>query len=74
MLAVLDGSCRTPIAGLAQRDAAGGIILRGMVLRPDGSEAIEAVRIGGADEAAALGGDLGAELKARAGADYFTAG
>ena len=74
MLAVLDGSCRTPIAGLAQRDAAGGIILRGMVLRPDGSEAIEAVRIGGADDAAALGGDLGAELKARAGADYFTAG
>ncbi|HUN50306.1 MAG TPA: hydroxymethylbilane synthase, partial [Candidatus Sulfotelmatobacter sp.] len=73
MLAVLDGSCRTPIAGLAQ-PGAGGITLRGMVLRPDGSEAIEAVRSGRAEDAAALGGDLGAELKARAGADYFTVG
>ncbi len=36
-LAVLDGSCRTPIAGHARLDGA-EIALRGLVLRPDGSD------------------------------------
>jgi hydroxymethylbilane synthase len=35
-LAVLDGSCRTPIAGHAQIDG-DMILFRGMILRPDGS-------------------------------------
>src|SRR5712692_4181635 len=37
-LAVLDGSCRTPIAGHA-RIAAGKVAFRGLILRPDGSDA-----------------------------------
>lgn len=36
MLAVLDGSCRTPIAGLAQRLADGRLRLEGLVASPDG--------------------------------------
>jgi hydroxymethylbilane synthase len=39
-LAALDGSCETPIAGLAVLEGS-DIFLRGEVLRPDGSEAID---------------------------------
>src|SRR5690606_32286107 len=39
-LSVLDGSCRTPIAGHA-RIIGGALEIRGLVLRPDGSEALE---------------------------------
>jgi hydroxymethylbilane synthase len=69
-LAVLDGSCRTPIAGHAtlQGDA---LSFRGMILRPDGSEAFETSRTGSRKDAVALGADAGAELKARAPADFF---
>ena len=38
-LAELDGSCETPIAGLAEL-VGGSLRLRGEVLRPDGSEAV----------------------------------
>jgi hydroxymethylbilane synthase len=69
-LGVLDGSCRTPIAGYARVDG-GTIRLRGMIVRPDGSEAFEAVRDGPVAQAAALGADAGRELKARGGADFF---
>ena len=37
-LAVLDGSCRTPIAGLARIDG-GELSFDGMIVKPDGSEA-----------------------------------
>ena len=69
-LAVLDGSCRTPIAGHAtlQGDS---LRFRGMILRPDGSEAFETSRSGSRKDAVALGADAGAELKARAPADFF---
>ena len=69
-LAVLDGSCRTPIAGHAtlQGDT---LSFRGMILRPDGSEAFETSRTGRRKDAVALGADAGAELKARAPADFF---
>jgi hydroxymethylbilane synthase len=66
MLAALDGSCRTPIAGLA-RIAAGALRLDGLLLTPDGSEAIAARRQGAPADAEALGHDLGAELRGRAG-------
>ena len=36
-LATLDGSCRTPIAGLAQRTSEGGCTFRGLVASPDGT-------------------------------------
>jgi len=69
-LAVLDGSCRTPIAGHAtlQGDS---LRFRGMILRPDGSAAFETSRSGSRKDAVALGADAGAELKARAPADFF---
>jgi hydroxymethylbilane synthase len=69
-LAVLDGSCKTPIAGHA-RLAAGKVRFRGLIVKPDGSAAFETSRSGPADSAAALGADAGSELKARASADFF---
>jgi hydroxymethylbilane synthase len=70
-LAMLDGSCRTPIGGHAR--VSGGLLrFRGIIIKPDGSEAFEVSREGGRDEAAALGADAGRELKRRAGADFFT--
>ena len=39
MLAALDGSCRTPIAGFAEADG-GRLTIEGLLLRPDGSEEI----------------------------------
>jgi len=69
-LAALDGSCRTPIAGHATV-ANGQISFRGMIIKPDGSEAFETTRRGAANDAERLGGDAGQELKGKAGPDYF---
>ncbi len=63
-LAELDGSCRTPIAGHA-KVAGGALSFRGLVLRPDGSEAIETARNGAPADAAALGREAGQELRTR---------
>lgn len=71
-LGVLDGSCRTPIAGHA-RVTDGRIQFRGMVLRPDGSDAFETSRDGAPSSAADLGADAGHELKTRAGPGFFAA-
>jgi hydroxymethylbilane synthase len=60
----LDGSCRTPIAGLAQLTG-GRLLFRGMILTPDGREAHAATREGAAADAAALGADAARELLAR---------
>ena len=69
-LAVLDGSCRTPIAGHATV-AAGHLTFRGLIAKPDGSAVFEAARAGAAADAVRLGGAAGGELKARAGPDFF---
>jgi hydroxymethylbilane synthase len=69
-LAELDGSCRTPIGGHA-RVSAGNVRFRGIIVKPDGSEAFEVLREGPAEDAAALGADAGRELKRRAGDDFF---
>jgi hydroxymethylbilane synthase len=69
-LAVLDGSCRTPIGGLARLDG-GSLDFRGIIVRPDGSEAHEVVRRGSVADAAATGADAGAELAARGGPGFF---
>jgi hydroxymethylbilane synthase len=69
-LAVLDGSCRTPIAGHATI-AAGRLRLRGLIAKPDGSASFECAREGLPGDAAALGAAAGAELKARAGEDFL---
>jgi hydroxymethylbilane synthase len=42
-----------------------------MIVKPDGSEAHEAMREGDAHDAEKLGADAGAELKGRAGPDFF---
>jgi hydroxymethylbilane synthase len=69
-LAVLDGSCRTPIGGHAT--LSGGVVrFRGIVVTPDGREAFEVAREGRRADAAALGADAGRELRDRAGADFF---
>jgi hydroxymethylbilane synthase len=70
-LAVLDGSCRTPIAGHATIDG-GRIRFRGLIAKPDGSAFFESARDGAVATAAALGAEAGAELKDRAGADFLS--
>jgi hydroxymethylbilane synthase len=60
-LAVLDGSCRTPIAGHA-RLASGRLDFRGMVLRPDGSQSFEIEMTGAIDDGQRLGAAAGRDL------------
>jgi hydroxymethylbilane synthase len=71
-LAVLDGSCRTPIAGHAEIMGE-TIVLSGLVARPDGSEAREGRLTGAVADAEALGRTLGQELRAGLPADFFSA-
>ncbi|SLN50038.1 Porphobilinogen deaminase [Pseudoruegeria aquimaris] len=69
-LARLDGSCETPIAGLA--DIAGDTLtLRGEILRPDGSEKLADQITGPASDAKALGTELAETLLCRAAPDFF---
>jgi len=72
LLAALEGTCRTPIAGHATVEG-NRLKLRGMIVKPDGSQTFEATRAGAVGDAAALGAEAGRELKARAGPDFFTA-
>ena len=69
-LAELDGSCKTPIAGLAEIDN-GALRFRGLILKPDGSAWHEIGMSGMAAEAAALGAAAGRDLIARAGRDFI---
>ncbi|HWD56655.1 MAG TPA: hydroxymethylbilane synthase [Stellaceae bacterium] len=69
-LAILDGSCRTPIAGHARLDG-DALHLRGLIVKPDGSECFETERRDNAADAVAMGEDAGRELRSRAGADFF---
>jgi hydroxymethylbilane synthase len=71
-LAVLEGSCRTPIAGYAAV-ARGQLAFCGLIAKPDGSEVIETQRHGAVTAAVRLGAEAGRELKQRAGADFFAA-
>ena len=68
----LEGSCRTPIAGLAEF-ANGEVRFRGEILTPDGSEAHATERRGPAGEATALALDAARELLAKAGPHFFGA-
>ncbi len=69
MLAALDGSCRTPIAGLAEVEG-DRLILEGLLLKPDGSSEIRGRLEGRIDRAEAIGTELGKELRGRAGSDF----
>lgn len=75
-LAVLDGSCRTPIAGLAELSG-DTLSFRGLIVRPDGSAHHE---ISGSrtltalyqpKQAAILGLEAGEALLAKAGRDFL---
>lgn len=70
LLAMLDGSCRTPIAALATLDG-DRLSLTAKVLSPDGKQVFRAERNGAATDAAALGADAGAEIKAVLPPDFF---
>jgi hydroxymethylbilane synthase len=69
-LAGLDGSCETPIAGLATRDG-GQVLLRGEILRPDGSEHLYDAQSAPVEDAAALGAEMAAKLRELAGPQFF---
>ncbi len=69
-LGALDGSCETPIAGLATLDG-GTLTLRGEILRTDGSECLSGTRTGPISDGAAMGRDLASELLSQAGDGFF---
>lgn len=69
-LARLDGSCETPIAGLA--DLTGGTLrLRGEVLRPDGSEALRDEVSGAISDGPDMGRAMAESLLGQAGPGFF---
>ena len=63
-LEILDGSCRTPIAGYACA-VSGRLDFRGMVLRADGSEVFEAAASGALADAEKIGAEAGRDLLER---------
>lgn len=69
-LAALDGSCETPIAGLAELEG-GSLRLRGEVLRPDGSEAIADEMRGAVEDGPEMGRAMAAKLLEEAGDGFF---
>ena len=70
MLAALDGTCRTPIGGLATLDG-GRLSLDGLLVWPDGSGLQRHSQAGDSTDAAAIGSEVGAELRRRAGPKFF---
>ena len=69
-LATLDGSCETPIAGLAELDGS-TLTLRGEILRPDGSQALSDSITCPIDQGANAGATLAQTLLSRAGPGFF---
>ena len=69
-LAALDGSCETPIAGLAELNG-DKVRLRGEILRTDGSEAVAGEISGAITDAAEIGAALAHDLLDRAGPGFF---
>jgi hydroxymethylbilane synthase len=69
-LAALDGSCRTPIAGLAGLDGE-KLMLSVLIARPDGSEVHHETGEAHVQDGPALGDVLGQKLKARGGPGFF---
>jgi len=69
-LAELDGSCRTPIAGLAEI-VCSRIHFRGLILSPGGAEWHDVEMTGQAEEAEALGRNAGEDVAGRAGPGFL---
>lgn len=72
-LARLEGSCRTPIGGLARLGADGRILFKGEILAPDGRVAHTTERSGDAGQAAAIGEAAAQVLLGEAGPGFFSA-
>jgi len=70
-LALLDGSCRTPIGGHC-RVSGDRIHFSGLIISPDGREEYGTTREGLRADAAAIGADAARELRERAGEKFFT--
>ena len=71
MLAELDGSCRTPIGGHALLLPNGELHLTGLVARADGSFLLKRAAHGLSADAARIGAELGASLRADCPRDIF---
>jgi hydroxymethylbilane synthase len=69
-LAALDGSCQTPIAGLAELDG-GSLRLRGEILRVDGSEVISDDQTTAIEDGAELGREMARKMLEKAGPGFF---
>ena len=67
MLAILDGSCQTPIAAYASLDKAKILTLKGMIAHPGGIQIVEAEATGPAAEADQIGVRVANELLFKAG-------
>ena len=66
----LEGSCRTPIAGLVEFSG-DHVTFRGQILTPDGRESLSVTRSGAAAEACSLAEDAANELLGQAGRHFF---
>lgn len=74
MLAVLDGSCRTPIAGHAVVYTTGSLHLQGLVIAPDGSDVWNIKAEGPMSDAAKIGHAAGVDLLSRVPRGILTEG
>jgi len=71
MLAVLDGSCHTPIGGLARPDGQGNLKLHGLITSPDGTEKVDGTDTAPITDAENLGKTVGERLLTKAGRDIL---
>ena len=69
-LAALDGSCRTPIAGLASIEA-GELSFRGLIISPDGTQSHTVELQGPAADAVRIGDEAARTVRAKAGETFF---
>lgn len=69
-LAALDGSCRTPIAGHAIIEG-DSLSFRGLIITPDGTTWHEIAAEGRVADAAAIGAQAGADVRQKAGTQFF---
>ena len=73
MLVLLDGSCHTPIAGLALPDGKGNIDMQGLIAKPDGSESTRFSLSAPMTSARELGRSLAENLLVQAGTGILEA-
>jgi len=69
-LAALDGSCETPIAGLAELDGT-SLRLRGEVIRPDGSASVADDQTGAIEDGPEMGRAMARKLLEQGGPNFF---